>query len=63
VEASDVRKEQQKISGGMPVFRGLSPCPQSAKPRGNWVMITSIDQTAFNLGVATLLGAGARLGF
>jgi MgtC family len=57
VEASDVREGQQKISGGLPVLRGLSPCPQSATPNGNPVMTTSIGQTAINLGVATLLGA------
>jgi hypothetical protein len=57
VEASYVREEQQKTFGGLPVLRGLLPCPKSATPDRSLVIITSIDQTALNLGVATLLGA------
>jgi putative Mg2+ transporter-C (MgtC) family protein len=56
VEASDVRDEQQHIFG-LRVLRGPSPWPPSASADGSPVMITSVDQTAFNLGVATLLGA------
>jgi putative Mg2+ transporter-C (MgtC) family protein len=56
VEASDVRDEQQHIFG-LRVLRGPSPCLPSASADGSPVMITSVDQTAFNLGVATLLGA------
>lgn len=57
MEASDVHQEQQKVFG-RPVLRGPLRCLQSASRQWHPVMIASpIDQTAFNLAVATLLGA------
>jgi putative Mg2+ transporter-C (MgtC) family protein len=55
VEASDVQDEQQKMAGVPALRRSLRPL--FAEWRRNPVMITSIDQTALNLGVATLFGA------
>jgi putative Mg2+ transporter-C (MgtC) family protein len=55
-EASDAQERPPNHSAAL-AFCGLSLPGRSATPRRSSIMIASIEQTALNLAVATLLGA------